>query len=129
MYTSALQKGQLIFFCVVFFLGLSAFDSTDAILDRDNKIDLWEDRMGSEKEISVFPNPTNGRFYVQIPQSFEYTEIKIFNALGAEISSIKYSRQLGGRVEMDLSTEPKGIYFIKVLLLDGESVIKRLMVQ
>ena len=62
-------------------------------------------------EILIFPNPSNGVFELKSEMENEKSEIKIYNALGEIIyqSEIK-----NDKTEIDLSSQPKGIYFYQI---------------
>ena|SRR3990172_11664508 len=66
--------------------------------------------------ISVFPNPSNGIFTLQSAE--EITSVEIYNVLGEKVWS--GSEQ----IEIDLSAQSKGIYFVKVLSTDKVSTQK-----
>ena len=63
-------------------------------------------------QIIIYPNPSSGIFTLQSEQ--EITSIEIYNTLGENISPLSFRRGVGGEVEIDLSKEAKGIYFVKV---------------
>jgi PKD repeat protein len=61
--------------------------------------------------ISISPNPSEGRFTISTGTKETY-EIKVLSPIGTLVSQ----RQLtGGKAELDLSREPSGIYFIRIL--------------
>jgi len=68
--------------------------------------------------VSVSPNPSSGIFTVTSEQ--EITAVEIYNMLGGNISPLSFRRGAGGEVEIDLSAQAKGIYFIKIK--SGEKV-------
>jgi poly(3-hydroxybutyrate) depolymerase len=75
--------------------------------------------------ISVYPNPTNGKFSIQI--SGDQTAVGIFNiynVLGENIYSAKNSQQ--EIFDIDISNSPKGLYFIKINC--GETIYSRKVV-
>jgi hypothetical protein len=72
----------------------------------------------------VYPNPTTGKLKVSRAEN-SFTEIKVFNMLGDEILS-KASKGMSD--EIDLSDQPKGIYFVNITS-GKEKVIKRVVVQ
>ena len=53
---------------------------------------------------SIFPNPTNGKFQVT-GSELQVEEVRVFDLLGREVSS--------GVLNIDLSSYPSGIYFVK----------------
>ena len=68
-----------------------------------------------EFETSIYPNPTNGelsiKFNVLKPQDFSIT---IINTLGQTVKEIKQMNYNGGTLNVDLSDNSKGIYFINI---------------
>jgi hypothetical protein len=70
----------------------------------------------SETGINIYPNPTNGKFTIQIANRHQQTAnstIEIYNVLGEKLySDSKLYQQYSS--EIDLSNSPKGIYFVKV---------------
>ncbi len=57
-------------------------------------------------KFQLYPNPSNGSFIIDLPVA---ATIRIENSLGQLIYSAKYNM---GRTEINLSTIPKGMYFI-----------------
>lgn len=75
--------------------------------------------------IHIFPNPSNGKFFVEVKGDVSCYEI--FNILGEKIYFISNVRQ-NSLNEFDLSSETGGIYFIKVYM--GENIIlKKVVIQ
>jgi hypothetical protein len=62
---------------------------------------------------SIFPNPSAGQFTVSVAGK---NEISVTNAAGQMV----YSTVSSGSTIIDLSTQPKGVYFIK---LTGETSV------
>jgi PKD repeat protein len=80
--------------------------------------------------IEVFPNPTSGKFNLDITSgSLAKISIKIYNVLG-NIVFVENDVQLNGKLHktIDISTLPKGIYHLKVEG-DNTSVIKRIVIE
>jgi len=66
----------------------------------------------NSKEISIFPNPSYGKFEVKSTE-FNIQNLKIYDTLGKEIySNSKLNQQKSN--EIDLSKSHKGIYLLKV---------------
>ena len=70
------------------------------------------------KFISIYPNPTNGKFCIDLKEPKSKMEVEIYNVLGQKIykSSTRSPLPLN---EVDLSSHPKGVYLIKIN--DGEN--------
>ena len=67
----------------------------------------------SYRKLQVYPNPSQGGFYIQGNKSSEgILEVKLLNLQGAEIQSINYSNDA---TEMYINTEnlTNGIYMLK----------------
>lgn len=79
-----------------------------------------------EKQVSVFPNPTNGMFTVKIPNpNLNDIQINVSDKYGRMIAT----RDLTGSAPLvettfDLSSYSKGIFFVNVALGSQHSVLK-----
>ena len=89
------------------------------------------DENNSEVDFSIFPNPTNGLFQIQVGNwqsavSKEY-KIEVYNVYGEKIYSTHVSTPLNmtnQKIEIDLSTQPQGIYFLQLKTSDGTTARK-----
>ena len=61
----------------------------------------------------VYPNPSNGKIWVRIPDSQLATEVQLLSTTGARISS-EAAAPGQQDVYLDATTLPKGIYLIRV---------------
>ncbi len=78
-------------------------------------------------EFSVYPNPSNGVFYLRIEDySSESFQVKVVDLIGNELTSRTVSPN--EEVIFDLSTAPKGIYFVKITR-GQDQIVKRLVIQ
>jgi hypothetical protein len=94
---------------------------TNTTLITENRCVLYisgieEKTLPSENSITVFPNPGNGIFQFTFKNAINDANIEIFNAMGKKIyqltdSDIKTST-------IDLSNQPNGIYYMKLLSAD-----------
>lgn len=76
----------------------------------------------TENTFSVFPNPSNGNFTVN--SEITKGEIVIYNVEGEKILSENSS----GKTEIDLTNQPKGIYFVQIK--SGEQISsKKIIIQ
>ncbi len=62
--------------------------------------------------ITIFPNPTNGKFVLDFGQIRGNKSIQVFDLMGKEILDIQTENT---DIEIDLAGNGKGMYFIKVL--------------
>lgn len=67
---------------------------------------------------ALYPNPTTGKFTVQMVKSLQSARVEITNAQGSVISTVIMS---GDLLSFDLSGKASGIYFIRIY--DKETVL------
>lgn len=74
--------------------------------------------------VKYFPNPTNGKIYIEIPESMreERKVINITNTAGVVMDQQKTGSWITLRLEVDLGKYAKGIYFIQVKTATTNSV-------
>jgi hypothetical protein len=74
-------------------------------------------------EIKLFPNPTSGKFNVQV-SNLKVQNLEVYNVLGEKV----YSKSLNDKqtsIEINLSDHADGIYFVK-LFTDRETIVKKI---
>jgi hypothetical protein len=76
--------------------------------------------------VSVFPNPSNGLVTVIVPQEkSEMVKMTVFNTLGQQVWSNEAKlMNANDKVEIDLSAQARGIYFVNVQIGDKTSIKK-----
>ncbi len=75
--------------------------------------------------LNIYPNPTHGKFSIsQSNTEKPITNVNIINILGESVQNYKVSAT--NLLEIDISNQPKGVYFIKVLCAE-KSYIKRII--
>lgn len=72
---------------------------------------------------SVFPNPSNGLFSIEVPAAIEIIAICIFDAFGQQVVNHKIESGLTD-LSFDLNGQSKGIYFVNVKTADASYLIK-----
>jgi hypothetical protein len=80
--------------------------------------------ISNEASISVFPNPSNGT--INVKTSSVNSTVEVFNTLGAVVA--KVSSNGNSTINIDLTSQPKGVYFVKVSGSEGV-VIKKISLQ
>lgn len=73
----------------------------------------------SQNNLSVYPNPTNGLVYLNLPPST--TTVKLMNELGQTLHVFSASNVKSG---IDLNGYPQGMYFIEVTTSESRDVCK-----
>lgn len=82
----------------------------------DDKVLSKEDFSEIQEEtLKMFPNPTEGLFEIFLPDHSQKGTIDISNVLGQVISSKKYEEKQG-RINLDITNQSSGVYFVTVKL-------------
>lgn len=72
------------------------------------------------KLVGIYPNPSEGKFILSVPESWVKSALNITNAQGKSILSDKLQ---SSQNQIDISNNPSGTYFIKIAL--GNKVITK----
>lgn len=73
----------------------------------------------TKNNIEIYPNPTNG--IVNIKGDLKVKSVEIANTVG-QLLSIKSENQ-----QIDITSYPKGIYFVKINMENGKQIIKKVI--
>lgn len=79
--------------------------------------------------LNLFPNPTNGRISIKfLPTSNDVsiTYLSVYNGIGALIQEFPVN-EFRGQMEIDLSNQPVGIYYLHFHVSNNESVTKKVI--
>lgn len=79
----------------------------------------------SQLSISVFPNPSTAVFNIRLSEIHQDAKWEVVSIQGAEILTGYIQQNL---FTIDLSTYPKGIYYLKIKQ-DGLQMVKKLVFQ
>lgn len=98
------------------------------ILTGEKSKPLEKEETDASLGISIHPNPNNGYFRVILKNSFDKIEsIDFFNMAGVAV--YKKSNLLNNSVEVDLTTQPSGVYLIKVQTEKGTVITTKIIKQ
>ncbi|MFA6400000.1 MAG: endonuclease [Salinivirgaceae bacterium] len=76
--------------------------------------------------LMVYPNPSKGVFYIQIPNSLTNHSLHIFSPQGTLLKQMQMEK-LSGKTTLDLSEFGKGIYYIKISAA-SKVIVKKLVI-
>ncbi len=102
----------------IYFNVLNANSSTYGIDEKPNPLDV------KKLEMTLFPNPTQGQFTLAVKNiELQNAQIFIFNLLGQIVSRKTINSQ---SVILDLSSQPRGMYFVKLQTENGGEIIQKI---
>jgi hypothetical protein len=78
------------------------------------------EEQAGQQALLIYPNPSGGIIRIQWAYPEKVEQVRIFNALGAEI--LLYRKAIG---EADISSFSSGLYLIDVLNKDGSHVVSK----
>lgn len=86
------------------------------------------DKVTSDREtdISLYPNPTSGHFFIHHSGDIEIEDILIYNSIG---QLIRHFDSFPGKSEIDMSAYSHGSYAVIFLLKNGKQIIRKLVKQ
>ena len=97
----------------------------DTLLEESTNTFLADPTAG---QVSVYPNPSNGQFYVEVPQGVQMTSIQVTNYDGR----ILQTQPVGAyhyTARVDLGQQPASVYFVTINSHNHEPITKRVIVE
>lgn len=67
------------------------------------------------ENLKAFPNPSRGQFEMYIPNEIKNVDLEVYNIHSQLIKAQNY-RINSGKINLDISNNPNGIYFVKINL-------------
>ncbi|CAN5449834.1 hypothetical protein BH09BAC3_BH09BAC3_32820 [soil metagenome] len=79
-----------------------------------------------DEYLNVYPNPTNGTATLEIPSSVDLEKVELVTTMGVTLNTISSAAD-NGKLAIDVSSLPKGIYVLKVAGRNGYNRSVRLV--
>lgn len=74
--------------------------------------------------LAVFPNPSPGKFTVSVNDIERVFDINIYNVVGEMVYHWEVTQPGAASVEINMSRQPRGVYFVELDTDDGNLVKK-----
>ena len=87
---------------------------------------LGTNELIEENLFSIFPNPSSGVFVINGEKKI--SEIEITDVFGRKVGNVQ-STVGKGKIEINLTKEAKGIYFVKVIGEEGKYSVKKIIIE
>jgi len=84
--------------------------------------------LNSDPVLKIYPNPAHQLINIELDGSVLPERIFLFTVNGIEVSGLKVKMQNAG-IMIDAPTAPPGIYILKVILIDGKTIMKKIILQ
>jgi len=68
--------------------------------------------LNNEISVSAFPNPNNGKFYIQVKNAERIDHIEVINIHG--INVYKAYNDAHNDILVDITNQPSGLYLVRV---------------
>ncbi len=105
-------------------LTMKAMDANQLVFD---ELVLQKTPVGISKtgkrEITIFPNPSDGIFTIA-QSGGDILGYSIFNSIGQIISEVQDLQLFSGQIQIDMTDQKEGLYFIEIRTSSGSSVEK-----
>lgn len=79
----------------------------------------------TKNELSLYPNPSNGSFTIDLGQTNKKVSVTIYNVVGKIISQYEYDNI--SKPFIDISNQANGSYFVKIKT-DNQTITKKVVV-
>lgn len=86
-------------------------DITALYNEKNNTVGVED--IESSENISIYPNPTNDNFSIDMGKNIEQLEVQISNISGKKLYSKSYNNSQ--KVNLSLNDSPAGVYFITII--------------
>ena len=89
---------------------------------QEKQEDVYSEML-SKKQVRIYPNPTSGMLKVEVLNLDEgdNCSLRIFNSAGSQITS---THTTSATASLDISSQPDGIYFLRIAIGKEESTWK-----
>ncbi|MBB5269218.1 spondin domain-containing protein [Algibacter amylolyticus] len=79
------------------------------------------------ENIKIYPNPSNGKITISNIQNLAINTVKIYSVLGSKIQEVIVENS-PSKLDFDLSNLKKGIYLVRVTIINGNHTTRKLII-
>ncbi len=77
--------------------------------------------LNQKNNVSIFPNPVNNEIEILIPENQEIKKMELVNILSSKVVQV-----IGNKKKINVSSLPKGVYFLKILFKNDTQFSKKI---
>lgn len=115
---------EIIYVYVVTGIDANGCSNTATLILKAELCTALAELKGSDSQVNIFPNPSNGLFRLELPSGRTDISIHIYSISG---TLVKVIEEASGSVNIDLQKEPNGIYFIQVSEGDKNTSVSKII--
>jgi hypothetical protein len=78
-------------------------------------------------KVSIYPNPSRGKMTIQTSTTNILEEVLVYNVLGKQVASFK-NQESSVTSKIDVTHLNKGVYLVRLLLVDGSQSTKKVII-
>ncbi|WP_082226555.1 Kelch repeat-containing protein [Microscilla marina] len=78
--------------------------------------------LATAPNVQLYPNPSHDKINVVLPAPTKYLSVAIFNVKGEVVETLENNHEKTQTFLVDLSLQPKGLYFVKITTDRGNTV-------
>lgn len=67
----------------------------------------------ANNEVKVYPNPSNGNFYIRLSADASKVNVNILNIIGQSVYSKDFTTNFSKEIKVEVGHLPKGVYIVK----------------
>ena len=81
-----------------------------------------------DSKLTVYPNPAHDQLSITLPSTIDTYEVKLVNVLGDVVLNEKVTNNNKESVNLNLSNQPKGVYFLSIEA-NREKVTRKIIIE
>jgi len=79
----------------------------------DNVLAVADIDKAKLESLIAYPNPSRGNFSIKVPEQFQEVKVRTYS-IQSQLLSVKSYRVIGGKIQIDLTNRPAGLYLMKL---------------
>lgn len=116
------QKGEVSVIFVGNFSSKLGLPNTTTILEDKGTYSNSFNELDDEARVAFFPNPSNGNILIEAYKLNGFQILRVIDFEGRSVKEVFHNFDENKKVKLDLTTLPKGMYFLKIISFKGEIV-------